>query len=311
MKLLRPSRVLGAASLSAAAALAIALPAFADTEPTGAGAEEEPAADTGTTTPDADESDAGRPDDPGEGPGDTSDNVVGESSGDAVRTAGRTDREDRRKLGDRTLREGMRGRDVRRLQKLLRHLNFIVKVDGRYERDTKRQVRRYDIWKEKRVNGVVHRQQAERMRKLERRGARYRAHVFPVRGPHSYGGAGSRFGAPRSGHTHQGQDIAAASGTKLVAVHEGKVDTVQYQAGGAGHYVVIRGRDDTDSVYMHMLKEARVTPGQRVLAGQMIGRVGSTGSSTGPHLHFELWTPHWFAGGVAFDPLRKLLKWDR
>ena len=222
----------------------------------------------------------------------------------------RRDRRDRRRFGDRTLREGDHGSDVRRLQKILRHLNFKVEVDGEYAQDTKRQVRRFDMWKERRVNGVVHRRQAERMRSMEKRGARYRKHVFPVRGPHDYGGTGSLFGAPRSGHTHQGQDVAAAAGTKLVAAHEGKVETVQYQEGGAGHYLVIHGRDDTDSVYMHMLREARVELGQRVLAGQKIGRVGSTGSSTGPHLHFELWTPHWFAGGSPFDPLPKLLKWD-
>ena len=134
--------------------------------------------------------------------------------------------------------------------------------------------------------------------------------MFPVRGPHNYGGSGSRFGAPRSGHTHQGQDVAAAQGTDLVAVHSGKVAYRQYQAGGAGHYLVIHGNDGADSVYMHMARRPIVAPGEQVRAGERIGPVGTTGSSTGPHLHFELWTQHWYAGGRAYDPLRKLQRWD-
>ena len=297
----RLSHTLAAASVCGAAALAVALPAWADTEPSGTA--DDQAAETGTTAPS--EAGAGSPA-PADGGSRTS--AAEPGSGDTVDAEARRER---RRFGARTLRPGMHGRDVRRLQKVLRHLNFNVKVDGRYGKETTGQVRRYDRWREKKVNGVVHPKQAARMKRLERRGRRYRGHVFPVRGPHSYGGAGSRFGAPRSGHTHQGQDVAAASGTKLVAAHEGRVAFRQFQAGGAGHYVVIHGKDRSDSVYMHMLKRPRVRPGQRVMAGQKIGRVGSTGSSTGPHLHFELWTRHWFNGGRPFDPLRKLLKWDR
>jgi Peptidase family M23 len=134
-------------------------------------------------------------------------------------------------------------------------------------------------------------------------------HAFPIRGAHSYGGELSRYGYAR-GRLHRGQDMAAAAGTPLVAVTAGRVSYRQYQSGGAGYYVVIQGDDGRDSVYMHMQSAAFVAPGQRVQKGQLIGRVGSTGSSTGPHLHFELWTPHWFAGGSSFDPLPSLNKWD-
>ncbi len=84
----------------------------------------------------------------------------------------------------------------------------------------------------------------------------------------------------------------------------------RYQAGGAGFYIVIRGNEGLDSVYMHMREAGKVRDGQRVTAGQRIGYVGSTGGSTGPHLHFELWTPNWYAGGHRFDPLHKLQHWD-
>lgn len=208
---------------------------------------------------------------------------------------------------------GDRGADVADLQRFLTRLGLKTRVDGRYGRATRRNVHRWEAWRYRRADGEVSRDEAGRIRRQAANGLRYRrrVHVFPVRGPHSYGGPGSRFGAPRSGHTHMGQDVAASQGTKLAAVHAGKVAYRQYQAGGAGHYLVIHGDDGSDSVYMHLVRRAAVKPGQRVLAGEIIGRVGSTGSSTGPHLHFELWTPHWYAGGYAYDPLRKLRRWDR
>lgn len=216
-----------------------------------------------------------------------------------------------RKLGSRRLHEGMRGQDVRRLQRKLTGLRLRTRVSGEFGRKTKKQVKRFERWRNMNANGEVGLDQADKIKRLFRQGVHYQRHKFPIRGAHDYGGSGSRFGAPRSGHTHQGQDMSAAEGTKLVAVHEGRVTARQYQAGGAGYYLVIRGKDDTDSVYMHMMGPAKVAAGEKVMAGQRIGRVGTTGSSTGPHLHFELWTPNWYAGGRAFDPLQKLQRWDR
>jgi murein DD-endopeptidase MepM/ murein hydrolase activator NlpD len=54
---------------------------------------------------------------------------------------------------------------------------------------------------------------------------------------------------------------------------------------------------------MHLKYRASVAPGTRVRVGQRVGYVGSTGASTGPHLHFEMWTAHWYDGGHRFDPL--------
>jgi murein DD-endopeptidase MepM/ murein hydrolase activator NlpD len=138
-------------------------------------------------------------------------------------------------------------------------------------------------------------------------------HRFPLVGPFSYGGAGSRFGAPRRGHRHQGQDLAAAQGIPIVAPRGGVVETVAYQAGGAGHYAVVDGEgEDRDYAFMHMRTgSVRVHEGQRVRTGQRIGDVGTTGSSSGPHLHFEVWVGGWFAGGHPIDPLPLLRVWDR
>lgn len=141
---------------------------------------------------------------------------------------------------------------------------------------------------------------------------RLRRHAFPVPGQHDYGGAGSRFGAPRSGHTHQGQDMAAACGEPLLATETGTVVAKAYQAGGAGHYLVIQGAvTGTAHVYMHMVKASWADKGEALFAGQQLGKVGTTGSSTGCHLHFERWTaPGWYVGGKPYDPLKELRYWD-
>jgi hypothetical protein len=134
--------------------------------------------------------------------------------------------------------------------------------------------------------------------------------VFPVAGPHSYGDG---FGVNRGDHIHMGQDLPASEGTPLVSPRPGTVQAIGYSASGAGNYVVIRdsGRDRT-YVFMHLeTGSTAVSEGQSVSAGQRIGRVGSTGDATGPHLHFEEWIGAWFAGGHAIDPLPDLRRWDR
>jgi murein DD-endopeptidase MepM/ murein hydrolase activator NlpD len=136
--------------------------------------------------------------------------------------------------------------------------------------------------------------------------------VFPVQGAYSFGGADARFGAARSGHVHQGQDITCAEGTPIVSPRAGSVYWVSYQAGGAGYYVVVRGDDGRDYVFMHLeAGSTAVVKGQVVSAGQMLGRAGSTGESTGPHLHFEIWPDGWYAAGSQpIDPLPDLLAWS-
>ena len=84
---------------------------------------------------------------------------------------------------------------------------------------------------------------------------------------------------------HNGIDMACPQGTPIYATRAGTVTTASYQAGGAGYYVSINHGDGFSSIYMHMTNYV-VSSGQSVAAGQLIGYVGSTGVSTGPHLHF-------------------------
>lgn len=86
---------------------------------------------------------------------------------------------------------------------------------------------------------------------------------------------------------HEGVDMAAPQGTPIYAAKSGKVTTASYQKGGAGYYVSINHGDGFSSIYMHMTRYI-VSAGQYVNAGQVIGYVGSTGISTGPHLHFGI-----------------------
>ena len=86
---------------------------------------------------------------------------------------------------------------------------------------------------------------------------------------------------------HNGIDMACAQGTPIYATRAGTVTVASYQAGGAGNYVSINHLDGFASIYMHMTRYV-VSAGQSVSQGQLIGYVGSTGLSTGPHLHFGI-----------------------
>lgn len=127
--------------------------------------------------------------------------------------------------------------------------------------------------------------------------------VFPVRGPFSYGSSGSRFGAGRGTHNHQGQDLSASCGTRLVSVRRSRVLYNKWDNGG-GYYVVLRNLGtNTDFVYMHLLRRSPLKVGRVIGAGTPIGRVGNTGRSYGCHLHFEYWVGAWQMGGKPINPL--------
>jgi len=137
--------------------------------------------------------------------------------------------------------------------------------------------------------------------------------VFPVQGGSwTFGGDGARFGAGRPGHTHEGQDVIGASGLTIVAPLAGVIRFVDYQEGGAGRYVVMRADNGWDMMFAHMqMRSVVVGEGERVKAGQKIGLLGSTGYSTGPHLHFEIWPDGWKdkSGTQPIDPLPQLKRW--
>lgn len=122
-------------------------------------------------------------------------------------------------------------------------------------------------------------------------GFSFSTYRFPVVGRFSFGSTDAQFGAGRPGHTHQGQDVVANEGTPLVAPYSGRISWVKYQAEGAGYYVVLDADDGRDYVFMHLQKGSiNVKQSDQVPTGKLLARVGSTGRSSGPHLHFEIWT---------------------
>ena len=115
----------------------------------------------------------------------------------------------------------------------------------------------------------------------------------PVGGPTSFVDS---WGAPRSGHTHQGVDMMGSYGTPLIAIVSGTVTYAAYDGSG-GNMIFISGDDGNAYWYMH--NQENYVTGGRVTAGQTIGTLGDTGNAAGtPHLHFE-YHP---GGGSAVNP---------
>ncbi|GGT23870.1 transglycosylase family protein [Streptomyces chromofuscus] len=129
---------------------------------------------------------------------------------------------------------------------------------------------------------------------------RHGALVAPVSGP--LGTAYRATGSSWSKGYHTGVDFPAPTGSSVKAVGPGRVVDAGW-GGSFGYQVVIRHTDGRYSQYAH-LSAISVKAGQSVSAGQRIGRVGSTGNSSGPHLHFEVRTGPGF--GTDVDPLAYL-----
>ena len=145
-----------------------------------------------------------------------------------------------------------------------------------------------------------------------------RGYVFPLLGPHDFGDKIARFGAPRYGHIHEGQDLFGKTGTPEVAVHDGTVvdrgRNSDPDDGGRGNYVAIYSPQTNHSfVYMHMLKPSPVQLGDRVHSGEVVGQLGCTGSCEGPHLHFEVRIGRASLGANTkpVDPLPFLKQWPQ
>jgi len=105
----------------------------------------------------------------------------------------------------------------------------------------------------------------------------------------------------RWGRMHKGIDIANSVGTPVVAAQSGRVTFAGWNDGGYGYLVEITHEDGSRSIYAHHSR-LLVQAGEEVAQGQQIGLMGSTGRSTGPHLHFEIHAP----GLGAINPMQLL-----
>ena len=108
-----------------------------------------------------------------------------------------------------------------------------------------------------------------------------------------------KFGQP--GHT--GLDIGGSMGTRLGAMADGMVEKVDYDEDGYGHYVKIRHTSQRGfywTLLAHMNQQPVLSPGIQVKAGQTVGYMGTSGNSTGPHVHCELQVPWDTAPGFKY-----------
>lgn len=108
----------------------------------------------------------------------------------------------------------------------------------------------------------------------------------------------------RDGEFHRGMDLAAAQGEPIYASQAGTVIRAEYHSSW-GNYVVIQHEDGTTALYAHQ-QEYQVHVGDQVEQGQIIGYVGSTGNSTGSHLHFEFCLDNSLSQSQLIDPERVL-----
>ena len=122
-----------------------------------------------------------------------------------------------------------------------------------------------------------------------------KGYIWPAKGTFT-SGYGWRWG-----RMHKGIDIAAPIGTPIVAAASGEVISAGWNSGGYGNLVKVRHPDGSVTFYAHN-NRIYVRRGQRVRQGQQIAEMGSTGFSTGPHLHFEIRTNR----NVAVNPVAHL-----
>nr|WP_216086672.1 M23 family metallopeptidase [Halothece sp. PCC 7418] len=132
---------------------------------------------------------------------------------------------------------------------------------------------------------------------LPNRPQKFNGYIWPAEGVFT-SGYGMRWG-----RMHQGIDIAAPIGTPILAAAPGEVVVAGWSRGGYGNLVKLKHPDGSLTLYAHNNK-VLVRKGQEVDQGQQIAEMGSTGRSTGPHLHFEIHPP----GKGARNPLAYLPK---
>jgi murein DD-endopeptidase MepM/ murein hydrolase activator NlpD len=188
-------------------------------------------------------------------------------------------RRGRPRLGSRAITDGARGWDVAALQFQLAMHGFPGgPFDGGFGPRSDASLRRFQTWAGLGADGVAGAGTLAALRRAPARSILRFAAPVP-------GGIGDRYG-PRGDRFHSGVDFPVPRGTRVNAAGRGCVTFAGYND-GYGKLVVIQHRLGMTSWYAHL---ARITvrKGRCVVAGNRVGLVGSTGHSTGPHLHFEL-----------------------
>ncbi|MEA2450447.1 MAG: hypothetical protein QOG63_2379 [Thermoleophilaceae bacterium] len=214
-------------------------------------------------------------------------------------------------LGSRVMKHGERGWDVAGLQFMLRKKGFSPgSVDGGFGPATLASLRRFQAAIGLTVDGLAGQGTISALR---RRGGGGGGSVTPhstgtPSGPVRFlrpvaGAIGEGFGYPpgHNGARHDGVDFPVPYGTPVGAAGVGTVNFAGWNSGGYGNLIVIDHRLGYQTWYAH-LSSIAVGGGQHVAGGVRIGNVGSTGHSTGPHLHFEV--RH---NGVPVNPVPYLL----
>lgn len=192
------------------------------------------------------------------------------------------------------LRAGEQGVAVRELQLTLAWHGFPSgTIDGSFGPHLVSAVRRFQRTAGLRVDGVAGPATLALLRAPLRRAAIPLG--WPLLAP-----VGDGFG-PRAPRFHEGVDLLAAAGTPVLAAAPGRVTWAGLRAGGWGNLVTIAHPDGVRTLYAH-LSTISVHVGEWLAGGTMLGRVGSTGDATGPHLHFEV-----RVHGAAIDPLSALV----
>lgn len=194
-------------------------------------------------------------------------------------------------LGSRVMRFGNRGWDVAALQFLLQRAGHGPgRADGLFGPLTRGAVRRAQSAAGIGVDGLAG---PATIRSLRSGGDAAGQPVSEPSGPVRFlrpvsGPIGDGFGAPRGGgRTHDGLDFPVPYGTLVGAAGRGTTIYAAYNYGGYGNLVVIQHRLGYTTWYAH-LSSITTWVGEQVVGGTRIGYVGSTGHSTGPHLHFEV-----------------------
>jgi murein DD-endopeptidase MepM/ murein hydrolase activator NlpD len=196
-------------------------------------------------------------------------------------------------LGSRAIGSGASGFDVAQVQFLLAWHGFPSgTIDGGYGPHLQAALVRFQRWARILRDGVAGAGTISRLRTPPRRSPVTLARPISAV-------IGDAFG-PRGNKFHPGLDFPAPTGTAVFAARSGRVTWAGWWPGGLGNMVSVAHGHGVRTLYGHLSSTA-VRRGQRVVTGTLVGRVGSTGLSTGPHLHFEL-----RLRGAALDPLTGL-----